>query len=209
MNRIRIISGCVLILIAATPIAYVQFRVHSHNWVPLTAPVTLNAGESTTTPEFTTDMNGSYAVALDFIPTNPGLEECLVGDRLFKDDCKSLGSGLDLDWSVLRHNSTEDVVVVDKQPYRPGSFGGAGVVETVLGDFDAQKGEHYKILLRVRKIAPELTAASPKVSVEAHRIYWEKWVILAQASFLFAIVPGVSGVLILIWVGANKLKRTV
>jgi hypothetical protein len=199
MNRTGIAVGSALILIATVPIAYVQFRIRSHNWVPLTAPVRLVAGEDVTTPEFKADLDGSYAVSLDFAPTNSPLEECLVGDRLFKDDCKSLGSGLDLDWSVLRLAFPEDVAVVDKEAYRPGGFGGAGVVETVLGSFDAQKGEHYKILLRVRKIAPELNAASPKVSVEAHRIYWEKWMIFAQASLLFAIVQGVSGLLILIW----------
>jgi hypothetical protein len=206
MNRTGIAVGSALILIATVPIAYVQFRIRSHNWVPLTAPVRLVEGENVTTPEFTADLNGSYVVGLDFDPMNSPLEECLVGDRLFKDDCKSLGSGLDLDWSVLRHDLPEDAAVVDKEAYRPQSFGGAGVVETVLGSFDAQKGEHYKILLHVRKIAPELNAASPKVRVEAHRIYWEKWMIFAQASLLFAIVPAVGGLLILIWAILKRPK---
>jgi hypothetical protein len=206
MNRTGIAVGSALILIATVPIAYVQFRIRSHNWVPLTAPVRLVEGEDVTTPEFKADLDGSYVVGLDFAPTNSPLEECLVGDRLFKDDCKSLGSGLDLDWSVLRQALAGDAAVVNNEAYRPQSFGGAGVVETVLGSFDAQKGEHYKIRLHIRKIAPELNAAFPKVSVEAHRIYWEKWMIFAQASLLFAIVPGISGLLVLIWATLKKSK---
>ncbi len=164
------IWGASLIFISVAPFVYVQFRLRSHNWTPLSAPVRLVEGDDLASPEFKTDLTGRYVVGLNFAPTNIDLEECLVGDTLFKDSCKSVGSGLDLDWSVVRHQLPKDVTVVDHQVYKPQGFGGAGVIETVLGDFDAQAGEKYRILLHVRKIVPELNSASPKISVEAARI---------------------------------------
>jgi hypothetical protein len=198
MKRTSAILGGPLLLIAIAPYAYVQFRLRSHNWFPLKAPVKLVEGEDVASPEFKADLTGSYEVGMDFAPINVDFEECLAGDSLFKDSCKSVGSGLVLDWSVVRRHLPQDVMVVDHEAYKPQSFGGAGVIEAVLGSFDAQEGEQYKILLHIRKIAPELNSASPKINVEAHRIYWEKWIILAQASLLFAVLPGISGLLVLL-----------
>ena len=199
MNKKGAAIGAVLILIAILPVAYVQIRLHSHNWNPLIAPVMPSQGKEVTSAEFKADLNGTYVVSLEFAPTNTALEECLVGDRLFKDDCASLGNGLDLDWSVISRNSSGKRPIVDRKLYVPGAFGGAGVVATELGTFDAHEGDRYSVLLHVRRIAPELRAASPRISVEAGRIYWEKWVIFAQLSLMFAFVPGVGGVLVIMW----------
>jgi hypothetical protein len=64
----------------------------------------------------------------------------------------------------------------------------------------------HAILLHVRKIAPELNSASPRINVEAQRIYWEKWIIFAQASLLFAVLPGISGLLVLL-LGIIKQRK--
>jgi hypothetical protein len=199
MNKKGMTVGAALILIAILPVAYVQIRLHSHNWEPLTAPVMPSQGKEITSAEFKADLSGTYVVSLEFAPTNSALEECLVGDQLYKDDCASLGSGLDLDWSVVSRNSSGRKAIVDRKLYVPGAFGGSGVVATVLGTFDAQKGDRYSVLLHIRNIAPELRVASPKISVEAGRIYWEKWVIFAQLSLMFAVIPGISGVVLLLW----------
>jgi hypothetical protein len=206
MKKTGPIWGGTLICIALAPYAYVQFRLRSHNWFPLSAPVSLVEGGDVVSPEFKSDLTGFYVVGLDFAPTNVDLEECLAGDILFKDSCKSVGSGLALDWSVVRHQLPKDVTVVDHEIYKPQSFGGAGVIQAVLGSFDAQAGEKYKILVHVRKIAPELNSASPKISVEAGRIYWEKWIIFAQLSLLFAVLPGISGFVVLLWAIFKRRK---
>jgi hypothetical protein len=199
MIKKGVVVGAVLILIAILPYVYVQSRLHSHNWEPLTAPIMPPADQDITSAEFEADLNGTYVVSLTFAPTNVALEECLVGDRLFKDDCASLGNGLDLDWSVISRNSSGERPIIDRKLYVPGAFGGAGVVATTLGTFDAHEGDHYKILLHVRNIAPELRVASPKISVEAGRIYWEEWVIFAQLSLMFAVFFGAGGVLVIWW----------
>jgi hypothetical protein len=206
MKKTGLIWGATLIFVAVAPYGYVQFRLRSHNWTPLSAPVNLVESSDVVSPEFKTDLTGRYVVGLDFAPINIDLEECLVGDTLFKDSCKSVGSGLDMDWSVVHHQLPKDVMVIDHRVYKPQGFGGAGVIETVLGDFDAQAGEKYRILLHVRKIVPELNSASPKISVEAGRIYWEKWIIFAQLSLLFAIFPGIGGVIVLGWAIFNRRR---
>jgi len=199
MSKSGAVVGAVLILIAILPYAYVQTRLHSHNWEPLISPIMLSPGEETKSAEFKADLSGTYVVSLTFAPMNVAHEECLVGDRLFKDDCASLGNGLDLDWTVISSNSSGGRPIVDRKLYVPGSFGGVGVVATTLGTFDAREGDRYSILLHIRNIAPELRAASPKIRVEAHRIYWEKWVIFAQLTLMFAVVFGVGGVSVVWW----------
>jgi hypothetical protein len=98
------------------------------------------------------------------------------------------------------------VTVVDHETYKPQSLGGAGVIETVLGSFDAQKGEQYKILLHVRKIAPELTPHHRGSTSRRKGFIGEKWIIFAQASLLFAVLPGISGLLVLL-LGIIKQRK--
>ena len=113
MNKKGTAIGTAMIVIAILPVIYVQIRLHSHNWHPLTSPVMPSLGKDVVSAEFKADLNGTYVVSLSFAPTNAALEECLVGDRLFKDDCPSLGTGLDLDWSVIGRNSSGERTVAD------------------------------------------------------------------------------------------------
>jgi hypothetical protein len=197
MRRAHVLLGFGLIGIAGLPMAYVHSRFLGHNWAPLSTPANLTAG-SVGTAEFVSDLNGTYIVSLAFSPKNVAMEECLVGNRLFKADCQGLGSGLDLDWSVTRRDLGEDIVLIDNQTYRPHAFGGAGAVETELGRFGAQLGGRYKIGLRVRQSSPELRAASPLLKVDAHWVYWEKWIEYEQLSFWFAAMVGIPGIVTLI-----------
>lgn len=157
------------------------------------------------TAYFPADLTGFYNVNLTFAPIDVELEECLVGNRLFG-VCGEAQDGLDFDWSVLRSEPQGDVTVVEYQRYRPASFGGAGYVGTVLGDFDARKGEKNRIAIRVRHIAPQLGSASPHVQVEAGKTYWEQWVIFAQLTLLFGAVAGIPGIVLLI-IGLLSKRR--
>lgn len=142
---------------------------------------------------FATDLTGFYNIELAFAPNNVEQEECLVGDRLFG-ACDKVQSGLDFDWAVFRSDVNGEVPIIEYQRYRPASFGGAGYVGTTVGSFDAQRGKQYRIAIRVRNIAPELLSASPRIRVEAGRIYWEKWIIFAQLTLLLGAVVGIPGV---------------
>jgi hypothetical protein len=141
----RVIVGGGLLAIAGLPLIYVKARLREHNWEPLDSPVDLATGRLTRS-EFIADLTGTYIVSLAFSPNDIEREECLLGDRLFKESCAELGDGLNIDWSVTREggsNGNGDLVA--NQPYTPHSFGGAGAVETELGRFEAQAGQRYKI----------------------------------------------------------------
>lgn len=196
-----------LVLLAVFPYGYVQYRLRSHDWTPLNVPVTLSDGTTMTTEYFPADLTGFYNVNLSFAPINVDLEECLVGDRLFV-GCEKTQNGMDLDWSVLRSAPHGDVTVVEYQRYRPSTFGGAGYVGTLLGDFNAHRGEKYRVAIRVRHVAPQLRIASPHVLIEAGRIYWEQWVIFAQLTLLFSGVVGVPGIVFLI-IGLRSQRRPI
>jgi hypothetical protein len=197
--------GVVLILLAVLPYLYVQYRLRSHNWTPLNVPASLNEGTTTVTHDFPADLTGFYNVNLTFAPIDVELEECLVGDRLFR-SCDKTQDGLDLDWSVLRSDPHGEVTVVEYQRYRPASFGGAGYVGTMLGSFNGRKGDKYRIAIRVRHVASQLSSAFPHVRVEAGRIYWEQWVIFAQLTMLFGAIVGLPGIVFLI-VGLLSQRR--
>jgi hypothetical protein len=194
--KIRQISlGIGFIVLGAIPELYIQYRLHAHNWTPQKFPFLLREG-TLRAPDFSTDMDGAYSVNLAFQPRDAAREECLLGDRLFKDSCDKLGSGLALDWAVVRNDRRGSSPVVGPQPYTPGMFGGAGVVEVRLGEFQARRGQEYAVVLNVHNSSPELKEAAPEVRVEAGRAYWEEWVIFSQPAFLLAVVFGLIGLLI-------------
>ena len=204
MNIRLLAVGASLIVLAAIPELYVQYRLHAHNWTPTEASVVLHVGTART-PSFVTDLDGIYDVGLAFQPRNVDREECLLGDRLFQEACEKLGSGLSLDWAVIREGWGNNTPVIETQAYRPGLFGGAGVVQTQLGSFTAQRGKRYVVVLNVHNVSPELNAASPQIRVEAARIYWEDWVIFSQLTFGFMAIIGTVGLLI---VAFSLRKRT-
>jgi len=194
----QIVFGASLIVLASIPELYVQYRLHTHNWSPLESPIILQAG-TVQTSSFVTDLDGVYNVGLAFQPINIDREECLLGDRLFQESCEKLGSGLSLDWTVKRVGWGDDTPVIGPLIYSPGSFGGAGVVQTQLGNFTAQRGKRYLVELNVHNVSSELNAALPQVRVEAARIYWENWVIFSQLTFVFMAVVGSIGLLTVIF----------
>jgi hypothetical protein len=197
IRQIYIAAG--VIAIGALPELYVQYRLHAHNWRPLDMPVVLRTGNIQST-EFTTDLTGTYVVSLAFKPNNFYREDCLVGDVLSKESCEVLGSGLDFNWTVVRHDPSGDHALFQYQDYRPSGFeSGAGELEADIGRFEAQRGGHYIVMLGVRRDSTELNAASPKLRVEAHRIYWEDWLIYQQMAFVLAIVVGLFGVVIMLF----------
>jgi hypothetical protein len=197
MRKSNLLAGLLLVGIAGLPMVYFHSRLKEHDWAPLSTPVDLTTGKIDKS-EFIADLTGTYIVSLAFSPTNSPKEECLLGDNLFRGNCRDLGSGLDLDWSVTRSDLGEAVTLIDNETYIGHAFGGSGGVQTELGRFGAQAGGHYRVSLLVRQSDPELRAASPFLKVDAHWVYWEKWIEYQQLSFWFAVIVGVTGIVNLI-----------
>jgi hypothetical protein len=196
------IVGVTLLVIGILPALYAAYRFYSHNWTPLAVPIALTAG-NVQTPDFVVDNTGTYVVKMAFDPLRVGRLECLVGDQLFKNDCDTVGSGLDLGWAVRQGNQT----IIDIGTFRPQGFGrGAGEVTEDLGQFEGTRGERYKISLRIRHASAELNDSHPRLKIEAHRVYWERWIIFFQVGIWFAIPFCVAG-LICCLVAAIRAKR--
>ncbi len=182
--RPHVKAGFIVIVVGIMPFLYTSYRTHSHNWTPLSVPLVITPGDFES-PEFTTDLTGTYIVSLVFDPLADGKkEDCLIGEEIVKGSCQDIPRTLYLEWSVLASGTTG----VPLAPYEPHAFSGSpGEDGTEIGLFEAKRGNRQRIRLKILKDAGELNAAHPKLTVEAHRAYWEQWVILGQLAFLSAI----------------------
>lgn len=178
--------GLALILVGISPLLYAEYKIHQHNWDPLITPVILKPGlfES---PEFSTDLDGTYDIWLAFDPMKDiGREECLIGWD-YQSSCKdrNITPSLNFSWVVngdVKHAESEGTFKI--QSIRTGP-------ETGLGSFDAKRGGHQRIILNIFSDAGELNLVHPRLKVEAATAYWEKWVIFGQMAWVFAFFVGV------------------
>ena len=182
--------GLAILILGLSPLIYTTYRAHSHNWIPLSVSLTLHPGEFRS-PEFETDLSGTYIISLVFDNTlATGKEDCMMGEDFPKGSCGSGARTLFLEWSVAGVSGSTSPAAYEPHAYS-GSLGGT---ETEVGRFEAKRGERQRIVLNILTDAGELNAAHPKLMVEAHRMYWEKWVILGQLAFLCAIALSAVGI---------------
>lgn len=192
--RPHVRAGLIIIVVGILPLLYTIYRTHSHNWRPLSVSVVLTPKDFES-PEFTTDLTGTYIVSLVFDPmADHKKEDCQIGAEIVKGTCQDIPRTLYLDWSVFA-NAT---AVVSVAPYKPHAFSGSpGEDGTEIGQFEATRGGRRRIRLRILNDAGDLNAAHPKLIVEAHRVYWEQWVILGQLAFLAAIFFAALGLCVI------------
>lgn len=173
--------GVTILAVGVLPWLYTTYPLNSHNWDPLTVPVALLPGEFES-PPFKTDLTGTYVVSLVFEPMpDARKQDCQIGEELVKWSCVVTPRTLYLNWSVLAGGKE----VVAPSPYSPRVFSSSpGEDETELGTFEGKNGQWQTIRLNVLSDAGELNSAHPRLKVEAHRVYWEKWVIFGQLAFL-------------------------
>jgi hypothetical protein len=186
----------VTILVVLSPLLFTTFMLHSHNWDPLRAALMLSPGRYQS-PEFATDLDGTYVVSLVFdeMP-DTNREDCLIGEELANGSCKSLSPTLNFNWTIIG----DDGSIQNRGHFKVhGITGAKNEVEAMLGTFEAKRGGHQKIVLSILSDAGELNTAHPRLKVEAHRVYWEKWVIFDQMALLFALAVGLVWIVIILW----------
>jgi len=187
--------GLVIVLAGMLPLLYTTYLLHSHNWYPLKVPVALLPGEFQS-PDFVTDLDGTYIVSLAFDPMQDMTrEDCLIGWDFPRGSCKNISPTLDFDWTVLG-----DVTNIEHAGhFEVYAMSGAGEDEVQFGRFEARRGGHQRIILKILSDAGELNGAHPRLKVEAHHVYWEKWVIYRQFAWLLALGAGIIGLVLIIW----------
>jgi hypothetical protein len=191
----HIIGALSLLVLGSLPFAYTHYRYFSHNWTPLTSPVKLTAGREQT-PEFTTDLNGTYDVWLAF---DDHLElnrfQCLLGIDFPRNSCQGIDRSLYLSWTALRGQT----ILVNSESYRPGLQSTSyHEIRVQLGRFEGKKSAKQSIVLDVSGEPGELKASNPRVIVEAGQNYWEDWIIFGQLALLPAALSALIGI---VWIG--------
>lgn len=188
--------GLVWFLVAISPLLYTEYMLHSHNWDPLKTPLILSPGEFQS-PEFITDLDGTYVVSLIFGEMkDTNREHCLIGEELSKDSCKDISQTLDFDWTVIG-----DVGRIQNGGHFKiyGMTEGKDEVGPMLGTFEAKRGGRQKIVLNILSDAGELNAVHPRLRVEAGSGYWERWVIFGQMAWLFALALEFVWTVTILW----------
>jgi len=183
-------AGVIVVALGLLPWVYTTYRVYSHNWIPLLVPVALTPREFES-PEFTTDLTGTYVVSLVFEPMPDGKkEDCQIGEELGRGSCAAAARTLYLDWSVFADGKDLSPAAT----YKPYAFSGSpGELGTEIGRFEGTRGHRQAIRLDILNDAGELNSAHPKLRVEAHRVYWEEWVIFRQLAFFCAVLFAAVG----------------
>jgi len=122
-----------LVVLGITPLAYLLWFGSTHNFTPLSVPISLKRGEFTS-PFFTTDLNDDYQVEIYFLPhrTTP----------------------LDLDWKIVdesgvliqsgvytedQHLGGNDAILTRK--YRPKRGSANRIILNVHQDIQAKSSE--------------------------------------------------------------------
>jgi len=189
--------GLSITLIGIAPLIYALCWNEHHNWTPLTLPISLTPGE-VRSPEFTTDLQGRYLVNLVLQPM-PDLpkEQCRLGVNWWPYTCKE-EAAVHLDWQVVDDGGS----VIASGPYKPLSVSGSEVTFAV---FQAKRGVHQRIVLRIDRDAGELNAAHPKIVVEAGPEYWEALADFSGFAVQWAEIVGTLGC---VWLLIALLYRT-
>jgi hypothetical protein len=194
--RRRLANGLAIIGIGFLPLLYTKYRYYSHNWTPLNLPISLHRGVIYS-PQFTTDLNGTYAVWLAFDHMSDFTrEDCLLGSEIVRATCSGTPQILKVHFSVYRGNLT----LVKDQAYQPGwSTSSDSELEVRLGEFEGSRHATQQIAVAVLRDGGDLNTAHPRIVVEAHPTYWEKWIILGQLALLVAGLFTLLGIGWIVW----------
>jgi hypothetical protein len=188
-------DGLVVFLVGIVPLLYTVYRLHSHKWDVLKTPLVISPGQFKS-PAFSTDLDGTYVVSLAF-DTMPDInrEDCLIGWDFPKGSCKEISPTLDFDWIAIGDVGSME----NAGHFKIYGMSGAGEDEVLLGRFEAKRGGHQEIVLNILRDAGELNSAHPRLKVQAHHVYWEKWVIFNQMAWLVAFGAGLAAIILIFW----------
>ena len=115
--------GCLLVLLGLAPLAYLYFWATTHNFEPLSVPLSLKRGEYTS-PFFTTDLNETYQIQIYFLPPH--------------------STPVDMDWKIVDDRGA----VIQSGAFREEHTGGNNVN---LGQYRPKRGSRQKIILNIHQ----------------------------------------------------------
>jgi hypothetical protein len=123
--------GGLLILIGIMPLAYLLWFGKTHNFEPLSAPISLKRGEYTS-PSFKTDLDEDYQVEIYFLPF--------------------YRTPLDFDWKIVDASGA----VIQSGVYNEDEHtGGRGNVVLLTRRYRPRRGSAHRIILNIHQDVQE------------------------------------------------------
>jgi hypothetical protein len=135
-----------LIAIGLIPLLHSLYLGLSDNFEVLRISVRLTPGQFES-PEFKTDLNGTYLLELDFDRMkNPLNMDCRIGIPVFPRDCAGIRQTINFYWKVV----SREKGITAQGTYKVLAYGGDGVI---FGQFQGRRGARervYSILSKMR-----------------------------------------------------------
>lgn len=182
----------------------------------LSLPLVLKAG-NVHTPEFTTDMELDYEIALDFDRrSNIGNIECYLGSPGFSlKECDGTAGIIDMSWEVVSggqimawgrtpeistsfsypQDAAGRIVGPTSSRSAPELAGGNSHIQRIIGQFRARKGAHYSLDLKISTDASVLQGADPRLVVQIPVGYHEDFALRNWFRRATGLTLGAVGVL--------------
>lgn len=191
-----------LVLLALAGVVYSTHpaAVDIRPWKPLDVPIQLKVGR-VHTAEFEAGLGTNYRLLVE---SERRIEfkrlECLLGmvDWQRAQTCADAPEMIDIDWSVLHDGQ---VAATGSSRNSSGGFYSRTVAREI-GRFAARKGQHYAVVLDIRRDGGELSTTDPKLLVQTDPGEWKDAVVgFALTSMLRTIgiaIFAIAGLLTLI-----------
>jgi hypothetical protein len=154
-SRVLLVVGAVLILAGVAPALYLIW-CGSHNFLPLSMPLTLARGQYTS-PWFTPEVNDTWQIDLEW-------SHAVSGQPVDPDDPNRLGArvqpvNLSIDWKIM----SEPGSLIRQGTFASRIDGGNAVH---LGSYKTKRGVRQRIILDVHDDVQGQNAAHPMLQIE-------------------------------------------
>jgi hypothetical protein len=173
----------------------------TRTWSPATVPLSLSAGSSTSTRDFRVNVDGRYEISIEATANgNVPLKElvCLLGlEPLWPDKTCSTDSVIRTSWIVTSHEMTVAGGLSDK---KNGGWTAQGWSRAgrVIGQFNANKGQQYKVCVQTLADASRLSTVHPDLTVEFGGPNYESVAVVTSLLNFACAAMGILGVILLI-----------
>ena len=194
-NKILFRSAAVLLVAAAALYGVNDYLFSAIEWTPMRIPVELVEGRQHG-GDFTARWGVVYEIRLD-TDRNLDLQEqnCLLGiETVVPERCAGVSPELNLSWQV---RTDEEVIAQGGSADSQAGYWGPSMGK-ILGAFQAQEGQSYRVTATVGRSSRELQQSNPRLQVAVaprERKWTYVWVgllfVVATCLLLLAIVLSV------------------
>jgi hypothetical protein len=174
---------------------------HTRTWCPVNVPLSLAAGDLTTTREFAVNVAGPYKIEVEAKGTSTmPLPEvvCSLGlDPMRRQKTCSTKSVLRASWTLTSHGKK---IAEGSSDSETGGWTAEGWSQAsrTIGTFDARKGQTFKLSVQTLQDASSLSAASPRMKVVAGGTNFESVLVFSGVLNIACIGLGALSIMLLL-----------